>query len=120
MSYNLQERCTWQKFDEAKIKRNFKHKASSRLSDMLRNARKRWEREQVRPNWIGEEIFEELIEWWKTKDFLRRSEHGKKMRASEAGGCVSTVGSITIGEHRRRMVIITIFLSSILNYYIHI
>lgn len=85
---------------------------------MLQRARRGWEEQSVCPNWIGKEVFYEILVYWDTPDFKARYENAKKMRASEKGGHLSAVGSISIAEHDRRMVIITTFLSYILIYYI--
>lgn len=50
---------------------------------MLKRARKRWKRENMRPNWIGKKVFDELLIYWDTIGFRERSEKAKKMRASE-------------------------------------
>ena len=84
-------------------------RTSRRLSDMLRRVRERWELSGVRPRWIGKEIFEDLLKYWETDEFKAKSENAKKMRASEKGGCLNAVGSISTSEHVRRMVIISTF-----------
>ncbi|XP_058784105.1 uncharacterized protein LOC131658872 [Vicia villosa] len=70
---------------------------------MLRRVRKRWELHGIRPSWIGEEIFRELLKYWESDEFAAKSENAKKMRASEKGGCLNAVRSISIAEHVRRM-----------------
>ncbi|XP_058742675.1 uncharacterized protein LOC131615214 [Vicia villosa] len=70
---------------------------------MLRRVRKRWELHGIRPSWIGEEIFRELLKYWESDEFAAKSENAKKMRASEKGGCLNAVGSISTAEHVRRM-----------------
>ena len=85
---------------------------------MLRRARKRWKRENICPNWIDKKVFDELLIYWDTTDFKERYEKVKKMRASEKRGCLNAVGSISVAEHARHMIIITTFLSYILIYYI--
>ncbi|XP_058784097.1 uncharacterized protein LOC131658864 [Vicia villosa] len=70
---------------------------------MLRRVRKRWELHGIRPSWIGEEIFRELLKYSESDEFAAKSENAKKMRASEKGGCLNAVRSISIAEHVRRM-----------------
>ncbi|XP_058732939.1 uncharacterized protein LOC131604523 [Vicia villosa] len=69
----------------------------------LRIFRKRWELHGIRPSWIGEEIFRELLKYWESDEFAAKYENAKKMRASEKGGCLNAVGSISTAEHVRRM-----------------
>ncbi|XP_058783146.1 uncharacterized protein LOC131657802 [Vicia villosa] len=73
------------------------------MSDMLRRVRENYELHGIRPSWIGEEVFQELVIYWRTPEFRAKSETFKKMRASEKGGCVNTVGSISTAEHARRL-----------------
>lgn len=96
----------WEPMKERLIKKNYYGRTARRLSDMLRRARKRWELHGIRPRWIGEEIFQELLKYWESDEFLAKSENAKKMRASEKGGCLNAVGSISTAEHVRRLVII--------------
>ncbi|XP_058767314.1 uncharacterized protein LOC131640990 [Vicia villosa] len=70
---------------------------------MLRRVRKHWELHGIRPSWIGEEIFRDLLKYWDSDEFKAKSENAKKMRASEKGGCLNAVGSISTAEHVRRM-----------------
>ncbi|XP_058779977.1 uncharacterized protein LOC131653720 [Vicia villosa] len=73
------------------------------MSDMLRRVRENHELHGIRPNWIGEEVFHDLVTYWRSPEFRAKSETFKKMRASEKGGCVNTVGSISTAEHARRL-----------------
>lgn len=101
----------WDPLEEKNIKKIFNTRCSKRMSDMLRRVREDYELNGKRPSWIGDEVFQELLAYWKTPEFLAKSETFKKMRASEKGGCVNTVGSISTAEHARRMVKISNFLS---------
>ena len=88
---------------------------------MLRRARKRYEKENIREKWIGKEVFEEMLKFWETDPgFKQRSEHGKKMRASEKGGGLNAVGSITVAEHSRRLVINYYYFFKLIFYLLHI
>ncbi|XP_058780985.1 uncharacterized protein LOC131655094 [Vicia villosa] len=99
----FQEKCVWEPMKERQIKKNYYGRTARRLSDMLRRVRKRWELHGIRPSWIGEEIFRELLKYWESDEFAAKSENAKKMRASEKGGCLNAVGSISTAEHVRRM-----------------
>lgn len=85
---------------------------------MLRRAGLSWEQQNIRPNWISKEVFEELFVYWNLDDFKVKYEKAKKFRAYEIGGCLNSVGSISIGKHVQWMVIITNFLGYILIYHI--
>ncbi|XP_058778284.1 uncharacterized protein LOC131652447 [Vicia villosa] len=58
---HFQEKCVWEPMKERQIKKNYYGRTARRLSDMLRRVRKRWELHGIRPSWIGEEIFRELL-----------------------------------------------------------
>ncbi|XP_058746668.1 uncharacterized protein LOC131619607 [Vicia villosa] len=99
----FKEKCTWDPMSEKLVKKNYFSRTSKRLSDTLRNVRKRWERDGSRPGWLGQEVLEKLIAYWNSKEFKAKSENAKKMRASEKGGHLNAVGSISTYEHSRRM-----------------
>ncbi|XP_050890150.1 uncharacterized protein LOC127095512 [Lathyrus oleraceus] len=99
----FKEKCTWNVMDEYMIRKNYRGRTSVRLSDMLRRVRLDWEERNIRPNWIGKEVFDELLAYWATDNFKAKSQKAKDMRASERGGCLNATGSISIGEHAKRM-----------------
>lgn len=104
--------------DEYMIRKNYRGRTAVRLSDTLRRVRLDWEERNIRPNWIGKEVFDELLAYWATDNFKAKSQKAKDMRASEKGGCLNATGSISIAEHAKRMVkIITTVLNYILIYY---
>ena len=105
----MQAKCVWDPLNHNKVKKNYFGRSSRRLSDMLRRVRENWHLLGIRPKWIGKEVFEQLLKYWESDEFKAKSETAKKMRASEKGGCLNAVGSISTAEHARRMVIITTF-----------
>ncbi|XP_058784570.1 uncharacterized protein LOC131659387 [Vicia villosa] len=80
------EKCTWDPMSEKLVKKNYFSRTSKRLSNTVRNIRKRWERDGSRPGWLGQEVLEKLIAYWNSKEFKAKSENAKKMRAFEKGG----------------------------------
>src|ERR1051325_2281217 len=95
------------------IEESYYSRTCRRVSDIMRRVRENYELHGIRPNWIGVEVFGELLTYWGSPKFKAKSETFKKMRASEKGGCVNTIGSISTAEHVRRMVKSTNFLSYI-------
>ncbi|XP_058765319.1 uncharacterized protein LOC131638793 [Vicia villosa] len=96
-------KCTWDQMSEKHVKKNYYSRTSKRLSDKLRRVRKRWERDGSRPKWMGQEVFDKVLVYWKSEEFKVKSENAKKMRASEKGGHLNADGSISTYEHSRRM-----------------
>ncbi|WJX29830.1 hypothetical protein P8452_18432 [Trifolium repens] len=66
-------KCTWDERDHDIIERNFHIRAAARMSDILRQVRKKFKKK------------------------------AKKNRASEKGGCIYVGGSISVGELGRRL-----------------
>ncbi|XP_058756379.1 uncharacterized protein LOC131629607 [Vicia villosa] len=99
----FKEKCVWDPLSEKSVQKVFNTRCSKRMSDMLRRVRENHELHGIRPNWIGEEVFHDLVTYWRSPEFRAKSETFKKMRASEKGGCVNTVGSISTAEHARRL-----------------
>jgi hypothetical protein len=83
------------------------HLASNRLAGLLYEARHEYERRDgdFEPEWIGEEVWPQLIEYWqKDETFARRSSANKNNRDSIKGGYKHTQGSASVDIHRRAMV----------------
>jgi len=79
---------------------NFYLKARKRLSHSFSKARKL----NQKPDWLLQNLWEDLQRQWLTAKFLEKSEKGKKARASEKGGSLHTGGAISLGTIKRRMV----------------
>lgn len=56
----MQRKVTWNTEDKDKIKKKFHSKASHKLSEMLKQA----QREGKKPKWIGNKIWNDLLEKW--------------------------------------------------------
>ncbi|WVZ08239.1 hypothetical protein V8G54_021585 [Vigna mungo] len=81
-------KVSWKLEDEEKVKRNFHTKASHRLSDMYKNART----VAKKPDWLGDDTWNALLEKWNMPLYRQKCETAKKNRTSEKG-------SISVHEH---------------------
>lgn len=52
---------------------------------MLRCVRLGWEQQAIRPYWIHQEVFVELLIYWDSDIFKAKCEMAKKFRAFEVG-----------------------------------
>jgi hypothetical protein len=77
----LQLCCNWKPEHDDQVINFFHHLACNRLAGMLYEARQKYERRDgdFEPEWIGEEVWPQLIEYWqKDETFARRSSANKK------------------------------------------
>ncbi|WJX62107.1 hypothetical protein P8452_47139 [Trifolium repens] len=98
--------CAWKPEHDDEVIKIFHHLASSRLSGMLYEARQEYETRDgdFKPEWIGEEVWPQLLEYWqKDETFARRSSANKKNRDSKKGGYKHTQGSASVDTHRRAL-----------------
>ncbi|XP_058766643.1 uncharacterized protein LOC131640248 [Vicia villosa] len=72
---------------------------------MLRRARLGYEERGIRPLWMGENVFKEMLVYWKSDEFKKKSEKAKQRRASERGAANHRAGSISIADHAERMAV---------------
>lgn len=49
----------------------------------------------VKPNWMGDDVFKEMKEYWESPEFKSKSEHNKKNRNSNDGASIHTGGCIS-------------------------
>ncbi|KAK2445149.1 hypothetical protein QL285_016113 [Trifolium repens] len=96
-------KCTWDERDHDIIERNFHIRAAARMSDILRQVRKKFIKKGNVLQWICPKLFKELQAYWESPEFVNVSNKAKKNRASEKGGCIYAGGSISVGEHGRRL-----------------
>ncbi|XP_027922650.1 uncharacterized protein LOC114180539 [Vigna unguiculata] len=82
----FKRKVSWRVEDEDRILKNFHSKASHRLSEMFKEAR----REGKRPNWIGDSIWNSLLEKWNMPMYREKCDTAKKNRLSEKGGSLHT------------------------------
>ena len=57
-----------------------------------------------KPNWLGDDTWNALLEKWNMPLYRKKCETAKKNRTSEKGGCLHTGGSISVHEHAIRLV----------------
>nr|XP_033513732.1 uncharacterized protein LOC117278370 [Nicotiana tomentosiformis] len=92
-------RCVWNPTLKNLVNENFKKRAHKRISNSRHVARKG----DNRPDWIREDIWNQLLAKWNTPEWKKKSEHAKLNRASTKGGSLHTEGSIRFAAHRLRM-----------------
>nr|XP_009776421.1 PREDICTED: uncharacterized protein LOC104226201 isoform X1 [Nicotiana sylvestris] len=92
-------KCAWSRDLEAEVRVIFFKKCSDRLPDLLQTSRE----SNTRPNWILDDLWVKLLEYWKSPEFKKKSEQGRAAHLSNKGGSVHTGGSISIAAHQRRL-----------------
>ncbi|XP_068501886.1 uncharacterized protein [Phaseolus vulgaris] len=85
---DFQTRVTWAPHDECQIKKVYESKVKKRLCDMLTKAR----RKAVRPIWIGQQAWVELLNYWDSQKFKDKSTQNKANRSSARGGALHSTG----------------------------
>jgi hypothetical protein len=85
---------------------------------MLHDAREEYlDQPRERPLWIGEDIWPQLVEHWRTDStFLNRSRANKKNRVSSKGGNLHTQGCAGLVDHAMHLVkIYLIYIFNLIN-----
>ncbi|XP_052731962.1 uncharacterized protein LOC128196132 [Vigna angularis] len=95
----FRRKVSWRSNHEEKVKKNFHTKASHRLSEMFKKART----EGKKPDWMGDIVWNGLLEKWNMPVYRQKCETAKKNRTSDKGGCLHTGGSISVHEHAIRL-----------------
>ncbi|KAI3420691.1 uncharacterized protein J3R85_012485 [Psidium guajava] len=92
----------WDEIEEEEIKRIFKKKAGDHIRNVINRAKTR----QVKPDFITGDSWTEMNKTWENERNKQRSEQNKKNRSSTSseGSATYAGGSITVGEHKKRMV----------------
>lgn len=93
---------TWYEEYDAEVRRCFFLRFGSQLSDLLYKLR----RTNVRPEYIGVNVWNAFQAHWQSANFKHKSEKARANRNSEKGGSLNCVGSISQAEHAIRLVII--------------
>ena len=101
----MQKKFTWDPTIHDAIRAAWEALTARRYSDMLH----RWRTSGERPAHVPKGIWQEWGHVWQSDGWRRRSASASTNRRSEKGGPGSglsrhTAGSISIQEHRRRMV----------------
>ena len=95
------KRYYWDPTHKKKIRANFEHRGSVRMSDMFKDIR---DQIHKKPKWIGERAWEGLKAYWLSPDFKGKSAVNTANRHSDVGGFTHTGGSINANESKRRLV----------------
>ncbi|KAJ8528086.1 hypothetical protein K7X08_015537 [Anisodus acutangulus] len=83
-------KCWWKPEHEALVAQNFEKKAGNILKHVLRRARIN----NLRPRWICDDSWQELLHYWATdQKFLKHFANAKAAKASENGGSLHTSGA---------------------------
>ena len=96
----MQKKFRWAPKFNLDIQKNFDKRGSSKLTQLLQKARK----DSVKPTWMGDTAWTELVRYWQSDDFKAKSDQNKKNRNSNAGASLHTGGSIPHRVHFKRMV----------------
>ncbi|GAU43465.1 hypothetical protein TSUD_141030 [Trifolium subterraneum] len=90
----IMSKCTWLEEHTCQVMKNFDHKCSKRLSDMLRLARSAWIANKDPPKWIGTgDIWDELKIKWNDPDYVKVCEKNKANRAVQPNASKHSGGS---------------------------
>ncbi|XP_024633756.1 proline-rich extensin-like protein EPR1 isoform X4 [Medicago truncatula] len=93
------EKCTWHDKQSDHIQNNFHVRASRDLSDMLREVRLKGQC----PHWIGETVWQSLLEHWSSASSQSTYAKEKRNMASKKGESLQKRGSINTTQHVTRM-----------------
>lgn len=93
------EKCTWHDKQSDQIQNNFHVRASRDLSDMLREVRLKGQC----PHWIGETVWQSLLEHWSSASFQLTYAREKRNMASKKGESLQKRGSINTTQHVTQM-----------------
>ena len=89
------------------IRRIFKKKCGDHIRHVLSHAKSQGKK----PNFITEENWERITIFWATEESKQRSDLNRMNQSHNSGdsSAIYAGGSINIDEHRRRMVIVSLF-----------
>jgi len=99
----FQKEFYWDPSIDSEVKIQWRRKAARRYSDFISGLKK----EGKRPKYISEEIWESWMSIWKKPEVIEKSKINSRNRCGGQDAVAKgthTGGSITIGEHRKRLV----------------
>ncbi|PNX84381.1 hypothetical protein L195_g040441, partial [Trifolium pratense] len=101
--------CTWERKYDARIRHIFDIKAEARFRGTMYQVRRNYAKTpDYKPKYIPGPIWNQLIHHWASdRKFKNLSVANIVNRASTQGSSIHTGGSISMGEHERRMVATT-------------
>ncbi|RYR12610.1 hypothetical protein Ahy_B04g070069 isoform E [Arachis hypogaea] len=96
----------WELQHNARIRQIFEIKGSDRLRSLMNQERRNYSKDPNHvPKYIPEPVWRQLLHYFATDSkFKNWSAANTVNRASNAGSSMHTGGSISMGEHARRMV----------------
>ncbi|RYR13034.1 hypothetical protein Ahy_B04g070244 isoform A [Arachis hypogaea] len=101
----FKKNCMWKPQHNARIRQIFEIKGSARLRSLMNQERSNYSKDPNHvPKYIPEPLWRELLHYFATDSkFKNWSAANTVNRASNAGSSMHTGGSISMGEHARRM-----------------
>ncbi|MED6214446.1 hypothetical protein PIB30_103219, partial [Stylosanthes scabra] len=84
---------------EGRIYSSWRQRAAKRLRDLFHEIRNKG----APHSWIRDDLWDQLVEFWRQEDFKKLKEVNKQNRASSTGGSLHTGGSTTYEATRDRM-----------------
>ncbi|RYQ91502.1 hypothetical protein Ahy_B09g097408 [Arachis hypogaea] len=101
----FKKNCMWEPQHNARIRQIFEIKGSARLRSLMNQERSNYSKDPNHvPKYIPEPLWRELLHYFATDSkFKNWSAANTVNRASNAGSSMHTGGSISMGEHARRM-----------------
>jgi hypothetical protein len=84
----------------AAIIKSFNSRGVHRLSEILKDVRV----SEKCPAWMSNTVWKELVEKWGSEAFKKKCAQNTSNRNSEKGASCHTGGSISIANHKERMV----------------
>ncbi|WJX68699.1 hypothetical protein P8452_53043 [Trifolium repens] len=107
----LSTHCMWEAHHHEDVENNFYYVARLRLEDLLFDEREAYKvkhdppQKPYRPNWIGEEVWQKLLNYWENDEtFKKRSQANKGNKNLGKGGCLHTQGSVGIFSHDQQLI----------------
>ncbi|MED6203228.1 hypothetical protein PIB30_113495, partial [Stylosanthes scabra] len=84
---------------EGRIYASWRQRAAKRLRDLFHEIRNKG----APHPWIRDDLWDQLVEFWRQEDFKKLKEVNKQNRASSTSGSLHTGGSTTYEATRERM-----------------
>ncbi|KAK2449829.1 hypothetical protein QL285_008984 [Trifolium repens] len=107
----LSKHCMWEAHHHEDIENNLYYVARLRLKDLLYDEREAYKvkhdppEKPYRPNWIGEEAWQKLLQYWENDEpFKKRSQANKGNRNLGKRGCLHTQGSVGVFSYAQHMI----------------
>ena len=90
------------------MRKNFEIRGATKMSQLMQEVRKNLE---DKPSWMGDDVWNDLKQYWKSSTFKKKSQTNKRNRNSMAGASLHTGGSIPHRLHWSKMVLSFYYIS---------